>query len=170
MDLQKPHPIRGAEVSIHRKIRAEKNKDLHVEFIGNIPHTKRLKRDNIVYWGEIKDKQELQNRIDQCDVIVAPSFSEGMPNVLLEAMGRGLIPIATRVGAVSVLVSEKEGLLIEPGNSLSLSTALHTMHHLPKSERQALTQAALLKVKESFLWEKIIVQTEKAILYMLENE
>lgn len=148
----------------------KKNKELHVEFIGNIPHTKRLKRDNIIYWGEIKDKQELQNRIDQCDVIVAPSYSEGMPNVLLEAMGRGLIPVATHVGAVSVLVSEKEGLLIEPGNPESLSKALITLQQLSKSERQVFTESTLHKVRESFLWEKIILQTEKAIHYMLENE
>lgn len=148
----------------------KKDKNLHFHFIGNIPHTKRIKRDNVIYWGEIKDKQELQTRIDSCDVIVAPSFSEGMPNVLLEAMGRGLVPIATRVGAVPVLISEKEGYLLNPGNSIELAQTLAMVHQMSVTERQALSHATLRKVKEAFLWEKIILQTEKAFQYMLENE
>jgi glycosyltransferase involved in cell wall biosynthesis len=136
----------------------KKDKSLQFHFIGNIPHTKRIKRDNVIYWGEIKDKEELKKRIDACDVIVAPSFSEGMPNVLLEAMGRGLVPIATRVGAVPVLISQEEGFLIGPGNTNELSESLALVRELPGGERQA------------FLWEKIILQTEKAFQFMLENE
>lgn len=148
----------------------KKNKSLNVHFIGNIPHTKRIKRDNVIYWGEIKDKQELQTRIDKCDVIVAPSFSEGMPNVLLEAMGRGLVPIATRVGAVAVLISEKEGFLLNPGNTEELANTLDRVNRMTSAERLALSNSTLSKVKEAFLWEKIIVQTEKAFHFMLENE
>jgi len=148
----------------------KKDKSLNFQFIGNIPHTKRIKRDNVMYWGEIKDKQELQTRIDSCDVIVAPSFSEGMPNVLLEAMGRGLIPIATRVGAVPVLISEEEGFLVDPGNSAELAKTLARVNELSIAERLALSNATLRKVRETFLWEKIILQTEKAFQFMLENE
>lgn len=145
-------------------------KDIAIDFVGNIPHTKRIKRDNVRYWGEIKDKAELQQRIDDCDVIVAPSYSEGMPNVLLEAMGRGLIPLATQVGAVPVLVSSKEGIIIQPGNINVLRESIEELHGLSLTVRQQLSEATLKKVNESFLWEKIILETEKAFQYMLENE
>ena len=45
---------------------------------------------------------------------MCPSYSEGMPNVIMEAMSRGLAIIATDVGAVSKLVDEENGWLINP--------------------------------------------------------
>ncbi|MBK7816242.1 MAG: glycosyltransferase [Sphingobacteriaceae bacterium] len=37
-----------------------------------------------------------------CDVLICPSFSEGFPNVILEAMSNGLAVAATNVGAVEL--------------------------------------------------------------------
>ena len=54
-----------------------------------------------------------------------PSYKEGYPNALLEAMASGLPVIATRVGAITDLISEGEsGLLIEPGNTQQLAEKL----------------------------------------------
>ena len=53
-----------------------------------------------------------------------PSLSEGMPTVILEAMARGKAVIATDVGAVSELVSEENGVLIQAGSVEELSNAL----------------------------------------------
>ena len=45
--------------------------------------------------------------LDSADTLVLPSISEGMPNVILEAMSRGLSIIATDVGANSLMVSDQ---------------------------------------------------------------
>ena len=50
---------------------------------------------------------------DSCDILICPSYSEGMPNVILEAMSRGLAIIATNVGAIRLLVSEDNGVLLQ---------------------------------------------------------
>ena len=50
---------------------------------------------------------------DSCDILLCPSYSEGMPNVILEAMSRGLAIIATNVGAIRLLVSEDNGVLLQ---------------------------------------------------------
>ncbi|MGB1032924.1 MAG: glycosyltransferase family 4 protein, partial [Flavobacteriales bacterium] len=70
-----------------------------VDFIGPIPGSKMLKHPRIKYHGTIMDQNELKKLMDQCAVLLCPSHSEGMPNVIMEGMARGLAVLATDVGA-----------------------------------------------------------------------
>ena len=58
----------------------------------------------VVHHGVIRDKMALMAILDDCDVLLVPSLSEGMPTVILEAAARGLPSIAADVGAVSEIV------------------------------------------------------------------
>jgi len=63
--------------------------------------------------------------IAAADVVCLPSKSEGMPNVLLEAMAAGKPIVATCVGGIPEAVeSETNGLLVEPDESANLAGAL----------------------------------------------
>ena len=56
------------------------------------------------------------------DILVNPSLSEGLPNVVLEAMAVGTPVIATSVGGVPELIeNERSGLLVNPGDAAVLS-------------------------------------------------
>jgi glycosyltransferase involved in cell wall biosynthesis len=66
------------------------------------------------------------------DLLVLPSFSEGMPNVILEAMLYGKPVVATRVGGVpEVVVDGKTGRIVESQNSEQLSFAVMKMFQNP---------------------------------------
>jgi len=71
-----------------------------------------------------------------------------MPNVLLEAMARGVPVVATRVGGVPELVIHGEtGLLAEPGNAESVAASLCQL--LGSGElRSRLSEAALRRVRQ----------------------
>ena len=60
------------------------------------------------------------------DVLIMPSYFEGLPMVLLEAMARGVVPVVSRLrGCTDFVIEEgEEGFLIEPGNEAGFSEKL----------------------------------------------
>lgn len=65
---------------------------------------------------------------DKSDIFVLPSLAEGMPNVIVEAMARGVPVIASSVGGVPWIIQHgQNGLLVAPGSSSDLTQALLTV-------------------------------------------
>jgi glycosyltransferase involved in cell wall biosynthesis len=57
-------------------------------------------------------------RYAACDLVVVPSFYDGMPNVLLEAAALGVPLLAARVGGMADLLADREhGFLFAPGDA-----------------------------------------------------
>ena len=94
-------------------------------------------------------------------MLVCPSWSEGFPNVILEAMASGLAIIATHVGAVAAMVSDKNGWLIEPTNKQQLEIAL--INAIDSKELISKKEYSLQLVQSTFNWEVIAQKTIEAI-------
>ena len=61
----------------------------------------------------------------ELDLFVLPSYTEGMPNALLEAMSAGRCVVASRVGGIPEIIEDGySGLLVEPGDPEKLCRAL----------------------------------------------
>jgi glycosyltransferase involved in cell wall biosynthesis len=59
------------------------------------------------------------------DIFVLPSYSEGMPNSLIEAMASGVAPISTNVGSVPELIDDHvNGFMFQPKDKSALTCAL----------------------------------------------
>ena len=58
------------------------------------------------------------------DVFALPSYSEGYPNVLVEALACGRPIVATRVGGIPEIVDDSSGVLIAPRDEAGLKDAL----------------------------------------------
>ena len=111
---------------------------------------------NVMYHGTLTNNEEIFSVIDTCDVLLCPSFSEGMPNVILEAMSRGLAVIASDVGAVSLLVGSDNGVLLEKNNSASISDALIYFSNLGKDELVELKKKSIEKIQDNFTWNVVV--------------
>jgi glycosyltransferase involved in cell wall biosynthesis len=84
------------------------------------------------------------------DIMALPSWSEGSPNVLLEAMAAGVPVAATRAGGVPEIVSDGETALLVPvRDAQGLGNALHRLVG-DSSLRERLSAAALNRVRQEF--------------------
>lgn len=143
--------------------------ELEISFVGIIPPSKKIKRNNVHYYGEVKDVDKLNQIFDAHTFLIAPSHSEGMPNVILEAMSRGLIPIASDVGAVSELVNESTGLLIEPKKIEAIHKAIEKALAFDKGHITILSTNAISKIKSAFTWSSIIRLTTENFQRVIEK-
>jgi len=101
-------------------------------FIGGDGEIKKLKKkiieskleDEVTYLGWVKgdEKQEL---LEKCDIIILPTYFEGLSITLLEGMSFGKALISTDTGRVNtLLVNKKNGIKIEHGDIDSMADAI----------------------------------------------
>jgi glycosyltransferase involved in cell wall biosynthesis len=64
----------------------------------------------------------------QTDVLALPTYREGLPYALLEAMACGVVPVASPVGAIpDVVQDEVHGLLVPPRDPAAVAQALERL-------------------------------------------
>lgn len=103
-------------------------------------------RPNVHFLGWRSDMPAVMAR---ADVVLLPSFTEGLPRSLLEAMALAKPVIATRVGGIPELVRESlDGLLINPGDVEGVVQALHRFSDPDVRARMGSTGQA--RIKENF--------------------
>jgi glycosyltransferase involved in cell wall biosynthesis len=71
------------------------------------------------------DRPGILDLLNRADILVLPSYAEGMAMSVLEGMAHGLCVVCTPVGALGeVIEPDRSGLLVEPGSVAQLSDAL----------------------------------------------
>jgi glycosyltransferase involved in cell wall biosynthesis len=94
--------------------------------------------------------------IAKMDLLVVPSWSEGMPLVILEAMTAGVPVVATSVGGIPDQVRHGvEGLLVPASNPLALSRGILTLLRDPVMARRY-GEAGRQRAAQQFNYEKMI--------------
>lgn len=73
-------------------------------------------------------RDDVPSIMARADMVMLPSFTEGLPRSLLEAMALARPVIATRVGGIPELVRDSiDGILVEPGDVDGIVCALQTL-------------------------------------------
>ncbi len=95
--------------------------------------------------GEAKDEA-----LESADCMVLPSYTEGLPMAILEAMACRLPIISTKVGAIPEVITDGvEGFLIEPGNIEALADCIVRLGK-DSQLRQRMGDAARVRVQQRY--------------------
>ncbi|GIW87707.1 MAG: glycosyl transferase [Isosphaeraceae bacterium] len=87
------------------------------------------------------------------DALAIPSFTEGLPNVALEACAAGIPVVASRVGGVPEIIDDGlNGWLVPPGDPAALSDRLAMLFDNPRQAR-AMGSAGRERVQRDFSFE-----------------
>jgi glycosyltransferase involved in cell wall biosynthesis len=104
----------------------------------------------------------------RADVFVLPTYAEGTPISMLEAMAAGLPVVSTPVGGIPDVVEDGvEGYIVEPGDVEALADRLVRLINDPE-RRRAMGQSAQDKVRP-FNWDVVLPQLENEIRQAIEG-
>ncbi|HEV7701288.1 MAG TPA: glycosyltransferase family 4 protein [Pyrinomonadaceae bacterium] len=131
--------------------------NMRLSIAGDGSQLKRLRRravkfgitEYLNYCGVYQRPEERSSFMSSVDVFVLPSYSEGTPNGIIEAMAHGLPIIASRVGGIPDIVDRASAILVEPGDTAALAAAM--MRLAGDSElRASMGEAARERYQQTF--------------------
>lgn len=121
---------------------------------------------NVAFEGSVDAPEDY---LAIADVFVLPSFREGFPNALLEAMAAGLATVSSRIGGVVDLVTDGEtGLMFPTGDATALAKGLISLVEDPKRRRE-IGLKARSHVVENYSIETITQRYVCAYRSLVEN-
>jgi L-malate glycosyltransferase len=119
-----------------------------------------------IFTGERHNVEEILHDID---IVVHPSLTEGLSNVVLEAMAAGLPVVATRVGGNPELVQDgRTGVLVPPQNPIALAHAIAFLLDHPQTARQ-FGEAGRERIVREFSISEMLRRTEDLYLRLVSD-
>lgn len=102
------------------------------------------------------------------DVNVLPSFYEGLPLTVLEAMAAGLPTVASKVGGIPEAIEDGvSGFLVPPGDPEKLARAISILAG-DAAVRNRMGNAARTRAARSFVLDQQVISTEKMYLELCQ--
>jgi glycosyltransferase involved in cell wall biosynthesis len=113
-------------------------------------------------------REDIPAMLREVDAVVHPSLTEGLSNVILEAMASALPVIATRVGGTPELVEEgRTGFLVPAQNPEEMASAVCRLLEQPERMR-AFGERARERVIREFSIDRMLSKVEALYLRLLE--
>ncbi|MGL1933074.1 MAG: glycosyltransferase family 4 protein [Desulfotalea sp.] len=129
-------PAKGQNILLEAcSLLRKQNIHFKMTFVGDGPDRNGLEKlclelglqDFVCFTGAL-GQNEVQEAYNKADIFVLPSFAEGVPVVLMEAMAMEMPVVSTRITGIPELIEhEKEGLLATPGDMDDLVLQLNRL-------------------------------------------
>lgn len=151
-------PVKGLPILLRAlETLIAQHPDIHLTVIGDGPgrgaletQTKARGLAQHVSFVGYKSQSEVAEALVKTDVFVLPSFAEGLPVVLMEAMAASRPVVATHIAGIPELVTDgASGLLVAPGDPDALHRAISKIISNP-SRATAMGIAGRAKVEAAF--------------------
>ncbi len=125
--------VKGVPILLDAMVELQKtHPDLTLTLIGDGPERAQLEAEardmglaSALTFAGYRSQDEVAEALARCRAMVLPSFAEGVPVGLMEAMAAGKPVVATQVGGVGELVTDRvSGRIVPPGNPQALAEAI----------------------------------------------
>lgn len=105
-----------------------------------LPQFSKVLGNQFVYSGIVSGENK-NSFLRSLDVLVMPTFFEGLPMSLLECMSYGVVPVITPVGSIPTVVTDQQnGILIKEKDTQSIVDAITYLHtHRDKLEQMSIS-------------------------------
>lgn len=111
--------------------------------------------DNVVLTGSL-EMGSVFEYLDESDVFVFPTYTEGFSNSLAEAMARGLPVITTDVGANADMIEDQGGIIVPVGDGGAVVGAVKSLESPEK--RSVMSAWNVEKTRENYLIANVVVK------------
>ena len=108
--------------------------------------------DNLFLLGAVSHEEVIE-QLDDADLFLFPSYTEGFSISLLEAMARGVPCVATNVGANKDMLEEIGGIVVEPKSPKAIIDAVKKLSSYEVREKMSIWN--IKKVNEEYTEEKM---------------
>lgn len=110
-------------------------------------------RPGVEYVGYVSEERK-REILNESAVYILPTYAEGVPIAILEAMAGGNAIVSTGVGGIPSVVDEENGVLVEPGDADALADALRSLLEDP-DRIQSMTEESRRRVVAAHSWETV---------------
>lgn len=130
--------------------------DINFKLIGKIENNyKKIELpSNVIMTGEI---QNVFNELIKADIFLFPTYTEGFPCALLEAMAVGLPIITTKVGAIPDMIEDKGGIYCRINNNKDIVDSIKKLEN-NINIRKNMSNWNIQKVKKKYLKSNVLNQ------------
>ena len=120
--------------------------------------------DKVKFIGSRPSGQAVYDWLDEIDLYLQPSFQEGLPRALVEAMSRGCPALATSIAGIPELLPASE--MVAPGAHDALSTKITSLLH----DRKQMESLAKRNFTTSKAYYKTILDSRRSAFWSLFRE
>lgn len=147
----------------------EKEKDVQLLIIGTGELDKEIHKfikdkrltDNIKMVGWV-DNSKLPYYLNDLKLLILPSYSEGLPGVIVESMACGTPVLSTNVGAIPDIIDNHTGFILNDNNYGCISKSV--INILESDELNKISENAQKVVNKNFNYNFVLKLWEKCLL------
>lgn len=132
------------------------------EVENNIKKYKLREYIELIGWVNDITKKKL---LGSCQCLILPSYNEGLPMAILEAMSYGMPIIATDVGDVSSVVNKENGILIVPRDKEQIKRAIIKINEKNEKEWSKMCESSRNTIIKKFSINHYFEEIKKIYIY-----
>lgn len=142
------------------KIISKKNKNLNFSITGNGPLKKEVNHyiiendlSSIIKLNNAIPHQNMAFHLNELKLLVIPSYTEGLPNIMLESMACGTPVLVNNVGSVpDFIIDEYNGYVLKNNSPENIANSILKIMKDPPNE--SIINNALSIIEENFVFQK----------------